>query len=85
MLPQPKNPMVLSITKTFFLEFHPACPRIGAGEMLFHLRLHCKQTGAENQEGKGLLKKECFKNGLEWEHKRYKISQYGAVVTENLP
>ena len=29
--------------------------------MLFHLRLHCKQTGAENQEGKGLLKKECFK------------------------
>lgn len=53
--------------------------------MLFHLRLHCKQTGAENQEGKGLLKKECFKNGLEWEYKRYKISQYGAVVTENLP
>ena len=61
MLPQPKNPMVLSITKTFFLKFHPACPRIGAGEMLFHLRLHCKQTGAENQEGKGLLKKECFR------------------------
>ena len=29
--------------------------------MLFHLRLHCKQTGAENQEGKGLLKKECFR------------------------
>ena len=29
--------------------------------MLLHLRLHCKQTGAENQEGEGLLKKECFR------------------------
>ena len=72
------------MTKTFLLKSPPACPRAGAGEMLFRLRLHCKQTGAENQEGRACRKKNVSENGLEWQHKRCKISQYGAVVTENL-